>query len=561
MGTRRQNIHQVHYLEGDILSTVAYSTGNHARVGRPVAILLGGRRRVPLPSSENCDTMGAGELPKSLGPRRPNLPEKRGSGPKNEISRKTPMPNSTMHLPPRTVVHWCVYLLIAAATVETWFVAGLGVPCRVTGGSMAKTLLGVHRNATCGDCGHRFPCGTDQPLTRSWAVCPNCGFVANDLTTLPNVEGDRLLIDRSAFSVRSPRRWEIVALRRPRRSNEIAVKRVVGLPGESIEIRGGDVYIDGNIQRKSLAEQHALSILVHNADEQPRLEPTPPPRWRGQSRQSRWSSIEGGFTHPVGPENEPVDWLTYHHGLRPAGKGGKVRPSPVTDILGYDLSRPRREEDVCAVADLMLSFRLTDRSGRGDFLLRATDGGIQFKIQMQFEGEKPRYLQYQVYRGGQPVPGGSGNKIVAADEQLVEVSLIDQQLLLALGGRTVVARPYRRPEPPPSPVSSPLAIGVRGLGVTVRHLRVYRDVYYTRPAEWRIRPGGGQSVHLASDEYYVLGDNSPISADSRNWPDGGTIGHKSFVGKPLVAIPTLQVSPAGRWRFQVPNPAGIRYIR
>ena len=152
---------------------------------------------------------------------------------------------------------WCVWLLLAAAMLETWLVAGLAVPCRVVGDSMAETLLGAHREIVCADCGRRFACGVDPRSARPQAVCPNCGYAANDLLSLPELDGDRLLIDRTAFSLRRPRRWEIVALRHPQRANEILVKRVVGLPGESIEIRNGDVYADGQIQRKNLAQQHA----------------------------------------------------------------------------------------------------------------------------------------------------------------------------------------------------------------------------------------------------------------------------------------------------------------
>ena len=42
------------------------------------------------------------------------------------------------------------------------------------------------------------------------------------------------------------------------------MKRVVGLPGETIEIRGGDVYVNGAIARKSLAQQREMAVLVHD---------------------------------------------------------------------------------------------------------------------------------------------------------------------------------------------------------------------------------------------------------------------------------------------------------
>ncbi len=458
---------------------------------------------------------------------------------------------------PRIAVETCTWILLAAILLETWFLAGVVVSCRVVGDSMAETLLGVHRVVQCADCGHRFTFGADERLLATKVVCPNCGYAANDIESLPDVPGQRLLIDRRAFSLRRPRRWEVVALRSPRRADEIIVKRVVGLPGEMVETRNGDVFVDGVIQRKNLAEQHALAILVHDAACRPTLEPTPPPRWRaepseprlsrnsghserseesglaGRQRrsfaalrmtfvnnpsESRWRPTDQGFSHIASDENEPVDWLVYHHWRRLAS--GQCEPSAVTDVCGYNQSRPRREEDVRAVADLLLSFRLAAVSGRGVLHLRAADGREEFEVRLQFEGEP---LKYVVYCNGKPIAGAAGLLTPTNREPVVEMSLIDRQFLLALDGQTVGTWPCQLSEPP-RPTVEPLAIGATGLAVEIQDLRVYRDVYY----------GGSPSLKgLGGGEYYVLGDNSPISDDSRAWPDGGGVDAKLLVGKPL----------------------------
>ena len=83
---------------------------------------------------------------------------------------------------------------------------------------------------------------------------------------------------------------------------------------------------------------------------------------------------------------------------------------------------------------------------------------------------------------------------------------------------------------------------------TVRDVRVYRDVYYTNPIGLTGRRNGDRPMRLASGEYYVLGDNSPVSEDSRTWPEPGAIDAKLLIGKPLVAIPCLSASMVGGWR-------------
>lgn len=459
----------------------------------------------------------------------------------------------------RAAIEACVWLLLAAAALETWLLAGIAVPCRVVGDSMAETLLGAHREIRCADCGHSFVCGVDRRSARTQAVCPNCGYAANDLTSQPELDGDRLLIDRTAFSLRSPRRWEIAALQHPQRSNELLVKRVVGLPGEIIEIRNGDVYADVEIQRKTLAEQHGMAILVHDANHRPTLKPTPRPRWRPEQRESRWKADGNGFSHSG---SDKIDWLVYHHERRVSGPQPSYVASPITDICGYNQSQPRRDEDIHAVSDVLLSFQLTvGEFSQGDLYVRVTDGDNCFEIQLQFARQCQGWMRYRLVADRKPtldVPERVAIPQLGNLKQthLIEVSLFDQQFLFAMDGQTLMAWPYERRKTP-TPPSTPLAIGTQGLKANIQNLRVYRDVYYTPPVD----APAAEAIKLADDEYFVLGDNSSVSDDSRNWIGRGNVSSKSLMGKPLAAIPSLEVTPWQGRHFQVPNLRRIRYIQ
>jgi signal peptidase I len=61
----------------------------------------------------------------------------------------------------------------------------------------------------------------------------------------PNLyQGYRLMIERVSYRFHPPNRGDIVVADRP--GEEVSlVKRVMGLPGETIEVRGGHVLIDG----------------------------------------------------------------------------------------------------------------------------------------------------------------------------------------------------------------------------------------------------------------------------------------------------------------------------
>jgi signal peptidase I len=70
----------------------------------------------------------------------------------------------------------------------------------------------------------------------------------------PNLHTDqRLVVEKVSYRFHGPERFDIVVLRLPSQGEELLIKRVVGLPGETVEIRDGHVYVDG----KLIDEPHA----------------------------------------------------------------------------------------------------------------------------------------------------------------------------------------------------------------------------------------------------------------------------------------------------------------
>jgi signal peptidase I len=65
---------------------------------------------------------------------------------------------------------------------------------------------------------------------------------------LPNLEDqDRLFIDKFAFRVGEIHRGDVVVFRYPRDETKNYIKRVVGLPGDEVEIDHGRVYVNGRL--------------------------------------------------------------------------------------------------------------------------------------------------------------------------------------------------------------------------------------------------------------------------------------------------------------------------
>jgi signal peptidase I len=62
----------------------------------------------------------------------------------------------------------------------------------------------------------------------------------------PNLHSDqRLVVEKVSYRFHGPQRFDIVVLKLPSQGDELLIKRVVGLPGETVEIREGLIYING----------------------------------------------------------------------------------------------------------------------------------------------------------------------------------------------------------------------------------------------------------------------------------------------------------------------------
>ena len=61
-------------------------------------------------------------------------------------------------------------------------------------------------------------------------------------------EGDIMILNETAYYFSEPKRFDIVVVNMP---NEYLIKRVIGLPGEHVEYKDGNLYIDGFIVKEN----------------------------------------------------------------------------------------------------------------------------------------------------------------------------------------------------------------------------------------------------------------------------------------------------------------------
>ena len=84
--------------------------------------------------------------------------------------------------------------------------------------------------------------------------------------------GDVLLVDRMIYNAKKPARGDIIAFKPNGNENaHYSVKRIVGLPGDTVQIQDGQIYIDGEVLVKDIYSYEIVDAGV--ASEEIELKP------------------------------------------------------------------------------------------------------------------------------------------------------------------------------------------------------------------------------------------------------------------------------------------------
>jgi len=69
--------------------------------------------------------------------------------------------------------------------------------------------------------------------------------------------GDNLIVDKISYRFREPERYEIIVFPYQYKENTYYIKRIIGLPGETVQVKDGYVYING----EKLDENYGLEVM------------------------------------------------------------------------------------------------------------------------------------------------------------------------------------------------------------------------------------------------------------------------------------------------------------
>lgn len=557
----------------------------------------------------------------------------------------------------------------------------------ITTGSMAPGLLGLHKQIQCPDCRHTFAFGVnfdqsvkgnpnDSNPARQYATCPNCGQQHINTAQVPLNHGDQLLVHKGVFQFRHPKRWEAIVFRNPDDPGEAYVKRAIGLPGETIRVAGGDLFVNGVIATKTFEIQCDTRIQVSDLQHQAQAEDWNlpwklGPGWEQQGTElafpvtSAESASADNLDHGIVRLNfhrrsggqhvsevafsanemslkeleaewnrclqqlqeHPIWWLTKleldrdrmvlrQRGVMPfemqqalvsASSTDTFRravfrlaalshQAPITDKYGYNSVVPSPE---FPVQDLMLEVVFRAESmpeqiefqipvGSKTFLLTIRPLKLSATITEQQTGRMLRTAELTT---------DQALKLLSAEGLKLELSNFDHRLLVFANDAPLFAS-IDIPADLQSIVSAdadrrktqqmiPTAQGpvdhqmgqqqaesttiaarqqrrwqfkVVGGKLRVTDLRLFRDVYYT---PGRRRNAVQSDCVVPPNNYFVMGDNSPVSSDSRNWSQP-FVPDRLLIGKPFIvhlpSRPGTVNSGGGRLSLRLPDFQRIRLI-
>lgn len=447
--------------------------------------------------------------------------------------------------------------------------------------------------------------------------------------------GDRILVNRMAYSFGSkPERWDVMVFISPTEKHQNFIKRVIGRPGEKININNGDIYIDGEIATKPLHVLKAMRRCVYSEDFNAPRKNTLDLR-RTESKEdticiTSWLADKPGWkvkNKQLFVETEGQTEITYsrpisdfHLAMKEKGafyipgyglfKKALNMMDGASSFDSYFIAKkmtgrcPDCETDFILRNDLFVFFEENRDYGNDDggalYVICPVCGNAEFvghseslesdgfvnsrpdilpegfidekgttwaaenmlDIMVEFNLEplsdagivkcvlnKTCILKLPINEPlsagnvsfeGEIIPLNSKMVLEQNKDYLVEFGYVDHRIHLYINGEKILLASDREFKKQNKNAAGSVAINVASAKLYLDDIKIFTDIYYHYGSSYTDGNGkrhpaflkSAQSgLQLADDEYFMMGDNSRNSNDSRAWGPLKTKDTNPIIGK------------------------------
>ena len=361
--------------------------------------------------------------------------------------------------------------------------------------------------------------------------------------------GDRILVNKFAYDpLGKPERFDVIVFKNPNDAKQNYIKRLCGLPGETLRLFHGDIYVKPNeigkqfeIAQKPPRKLKALLQLVDDTDHvsaklqaakmPPCWQPNPGSAWKADATNQTFNLSRSNNESWMRFRNyKPSfnEWVSIDQGR--AVNLSTLRPRLISDTYSYNsyftsnAKLPERGTGQYSstfrffdrirgknwVGDLGVETDVDIESESGTLLLDLVEGGWKFRCSIdvatgeatisitQQNGQPAEFKEAQTLTAATGIKGPGSHNILFTNFDKGLRLWVDGKVV-EFGSTTRYARPanekmrpyYGGPDDPGD--LAPVGIGGNDLQATVTRSKVYRDIYYIaeKDGDWKVDPVEG----------------------------------------------------------------------
>ncbi len=312
--------------------------------------------------------------------------------------------------------------------------------------------------------------------------------------------GDRIMVTKYYYALGNVERYDVVVFKFPLNQARNFIKRVVGLPNETLRIHQGDLYTRPKGGTQFTIARRPLRI-----------------------QDSVW--IDLAPRDPKSPRGFLTDLATFEDSWKPSPTSGpraafeiqdgelRTRESAGERSMQF-LYRKPVEQGGTRVSDVRLAFDLEITSPHGEFFVNLENDHGRFDVRMSTEQECSLSWHEPGSERGHPKDKRKlGSLKLAMDRRhRFDLSVYDGQAIVRIDGTILAEIPFATC---PGDVkgggggAQELSFGGRDLTFRISDLALGRDIHY--------EARNTDEFEIPEDNYVMMGDNVRNSHDSRGW--------------------------------------------